>query len=73
MSRYHHSYPLRDSRPDQVTDCGTTEVVPEFTRKPSTLTSGAPCLIERLHFPAVVVEDEGTFRVARQMLLPLLF
>jgi hypothetical protein len=45
--------------------------VPEFTRKPGTLTSGALC--QRLHFPAIVVEDEGTFRVARQMLLPLLF
>src|SRR6266849_8857281 len=62
MTRNHHRHALGDSRTNKIPDAGPTEIVPKFTREPGSLTSGTPGFVERLHLPALVVEQERAVR-----------
>ena len=68
-----HCDPFRDSRTDQISDCGAAEVVNEsFSGNPGLFASPLPRLVERQGTFTLVVEDPGAGREVFSVFLPLL-
>jgi hypothetical protein len=72
MTAYHHRYPFGNPCSNHIPDSRSSEVVDNFTSKPSLSASPVPAFVVVHDGLSLVVEHQRVVRIQGKVLLPLL-